>query len=146
MSNETPNAPKVSAINKATQKQNQHTGRLLANELQKYLLGFDFHTRLTKRDRVTLWLTIAANLELKVTRFDAEWIGDHCFNSTISEITKVDQIIVDRIPTKRATRFGKSTNCKEYWLQGRALEAALIQCNCVLKTKSKWQESLVASR
>ena len=146
MSNETPNASSVAAIRRATPAQNRHTGRLLSNELRRYLSGFDFHTQLTKRERVTIWLTIAANHELKVTRFDAEWIGDHCFNSTISEITNIDRIIVDRIPTKRPTRFGKSADCKEYWLQERALEAALIQSNCVIAIKSKRQESQVTSR
>jgi hypothetical protein len=141
MSGNTINTPTVSAISKATSQHNNDTGRLLANELAKYLSGFDFHTRLTKREREILWLTIAADLELKVTRFDAERIGDHCFNSTISEITNIDHIIVDRIPTKRPTRFG-STDCKEYWLQGRALEAALIQCECVLTVKSKQEDSM----
>ena len=146
MSSETTNVPTMSAINKATPKRKQHTGKLLANELVKYLSEFDFHARLTKRERVIFWLMIAANLKLKVTRFDAEWIGDHCFNSTISEITNIDHIIVDRIPAKRPTGFGTSTDCKEYWLQGQALEAATLHCNRVLTVKSNLKKSKAAKR
>ena len=145
MNDETTNTPTESAISKATSQGGHNTGRLLANELEKQLSGLDLHTQLTKRERVMLWLTIAADLDLKVTRFDAEWIGDHCFNSTISEITNIDHIIVDRIPTKRPTRFGKSTDCNEYWLQGRALEAALIRRSRVLSMKSTWHVSQAVS-
>lgn len=130
-------APYVSpAIGNSSSVDHSHTGRLLSVELEKRLSEFNLDTALTKRERVTLWLTIAADLTIKVTRFDAEWIGDHCFNSTVSDITSVDHIIVDRIPTKRPTRFGKATDCKEYWLQGKSLEAAIARCNHVLKAKS----------
>jgi len=53
MSDETTNTPTVPAINKATSQQH-HTGRLLAGELEKHLSGFDFHIRLSKRERVIL--------------------------------------------------------------------------------------------
>jgi len=51
----------------------------------------------------------------RVTRFDAEIVGDHCLNSTISALRKYG-VDIERRQTTRPTRFGKDARCCEYWL------------------------------
>lgn len=70
----------------------------------------------TKREVVLAWLIDQSVKGEIVTRFDAERIGDHCLNTTISEIDRIDGVRVRRSPTKRPTRFGKPTDCHEYWI------------------------------
>ena len=72
--------------------------------------------KLKKRERILAWLICASKLGHKVTRFDAEWVGDHCFNTTISEIFLIDGIRVEREQTKVPNRFGGFSDCKQYWL------------------------------
>ena len=74
-------------------------------------------TELTKRKLVIAWLICSSENGCKITRFDAEMIGDHCLNTSISEIGRLEGIKVSRNDTKRPTRFGKPTDCKEYWLE-----------------------------
>ena len=59
-----------------------------------------------------------------MTRFDAEHLGDHTFNTTISEIHLKDGIPVTRTETKRPTCFGIDVNCKEYWLDPSNIQVA----------------------
>lgn len=78
----------------------------------------------SKRRRIIAALICASRNGWKLTRFDTEHIGDHCLNTTVSEISLVDNILVARRETKRPTRFGKDTNCKEYWLDDTAIAQA----------------------
>ena len=102
----------------------EYTGQFLAGQLQKAISDVVFLKSLTKRARVILWMLIAAKHNRTITRFDAEYIGEHCLNTTVSVITSKDRIIVNRRETKRPTRFGKPTDCKEYWFEGIATEKA----------------------
>lgn len=112
------------------------TAEILAGELQRRIAVADLHTDLLKKEQMRLWLVIASELGLKVTRFDAICVGDTIWNTTVSEFTLLDRIIVDRRPTKRPTRFGRPVDCKEYWLQGQALERAQGLCSRALAAKS----------
>ena len=54
----------------------------------------------TKREVVLAWLIDESEKGSKVTRFDAEHIGDHCFNSSVSEIERLDGVKINRRPRK----------------------------------------------
>ena len=97
--------------------------RILQETLDEYLDNFNFIKKLTKRQRLIAWLIVAKDLNCKVTRFDAEWVGCHCWNTSVSEIERYDGIKIERQDTKRTTRFGE-THCKEYWLSEDELEKA----------------------
>lgn len=73
-------------------------------------------TTTTKRQRILAWLICSSRAGHKVTRFDAEWVGDHCFNTTISELQLMEGIQVKREQTKVPNRFGGLSHCKRYWL------------------------------
>lgn len=104
----------------------EYTGQFLASQLHKTISKIDFIKPPTKRARVILWMLIAAIHNRTITRFDAEYIGEHCLNTSISVITSIDRIIVNRRETKRPTRFAKPTDCKEYWLEGMAINKAAL--------------------
>ena len=116
--------------------QGKYTGQFLATELKKRIIDIGPIKRLTKRDRVLLWLFIAAAYDRKPTRFDAEIIGDHCLPSTISAIQDLEGIAVSRQFTRRSTRFGTLVRCAEYWLHGQALEKAQRLCERRLSSES----------
>ena len=97
--------------------------RLICKSLDAYLKLHNLTTS-TKRQRVIAALICASKLGCKVTRFDAEWFGDHCLNTTVSEIGRLDGIHISRNETKRPTRFGKQTDCKEYYLNESQLHKA----------------------
>ena len=84
--------------------------------LELILRHSNYNNILTKRERVICWLIIASIDECRVTRFDAERIGDHCLNTTVSEIGRHEGIKISRAKTRRLTRFGGETYCKEYWV------------------------------
>lgn len=86
----------------------------LINAIDRYIASHDI-TITTKQQRMKVVLICASHCGWKLTRFDAERFGDHCFNSTISEISR--DVPVSRNATKRPTRYGKDTPCKEYWLE-----------------------------
>ncbi len=71
----------------------------------------------TKQETVLAWLIDESEKGFKVTRFDAEYIGDHCLNSTVSDIEHIDCVKVSRQWTKRPTRFGRPVDCSEYWIE-----------------------------
>lgn len=52
-----------------------------------------------------------------LNRFEAEHLGDHCLNSTISELRKQGHTIISS-PEEVDTRFGRKTRCKRYYLAG----------------------------
>lgn len=97
--------------------------RQISYSLDAYLKSHNITTR-TKRQRIIAALVCASKCGCKITRFDAEWFGDHCLNTTISEIGRLDGIEVSRNDTKRPTRFGKPTDCKEYYLSSSQLDKA----------------------
>jgi len=78
--------------------------------------GGNCSKRPTKREMVLAWLIDKSERGFKVTRFDAEHIGDHCLNSTVSEIEHLDGVRISRKKTKRPTRFNKAIDCNEYWI------------------------------
>jgi len=84
----------------------------------------NYSKRPTKRETVLAWLIDESERGSKVTRFDAEHIGDHCFNSTVSEIESLDSVKISRQKTKRPTRFGRLTDCNEYWISESELVIA----------------------
>jgi hypothetical protein len=55
-----------------------------------------------------------ALVETPLTRFDAEQLGDHCLNSTISGLSKQHDLELPRRWVKVPNRFGGETPCKEY--------------------------------
>ena len=55
-----------------------------------------------------------ALVETPLTRFDAEQLGDHCLNSTISGLSKQHDLELLRRWVKVPNRFGGETLCKEY--------------------------------
>jgi len=102
--------------------------------LNVYLSEFEFIRPLTKRQRVLACLAVISKQSRPITRFDVEAIGDHCLNTTISEIGRIDGIKVERRDVKRPTRFGKDTDCKEYWLESKQIgQAENILVNLTLR-------------
>ena len=63
----------------------------------------------TKNDTI-----MNALVEQPLTRFDAEQLGDHCLNSTISGLSKQHDLELLRRWVKVPNRFGGETLCKEY--------------------------------
>ena len=55
-----------------------------------------------------------ALVETPLTRFDAEGLGDHCLNSTISALSNQHGLEFPRRWVKVPNRFGGETPCKEY--------------------------------
>ena len=55
-----------------------------------------------------------ALVETPLTRFDAEGLGDHCLNSTISALSNQHGLEFPRRWVKVPNRFGGETLCKEY--------------------------------
>lgn len=76
----------------------------------------NYSKRPTKRETVLAWLIEQSKQGKRVTRFDAEKVGDHVFNSTVSDIERTDGIKVERQATKRPTQFGTDVVCNEYWI------------------------------
>ncbi len=107
-----------------TDRNPDYTAQFLERKLGFVLSRLVFRKKLTKRPRVVLWLVIAAKHNRTVTRFDSVYIGDHCLNTTISQITSRDRIILNRRDTKHPTRFGAPTECNEYWLEGVPVKTA----------------------
>lgn len=85
----------------------------------------------TKRETVLAWLIDESERGSKVTRFDAEYIGDHVLNTSVSDIERLDGVTINRQPTKRPTRFGKPVDCYEYWIA----ESELMNARKALTTK-----------
>lgn len=86
--------------------------------------GANYSKSATKRETVLAWLIDESERGNKVTRFDAEHIGDHCLNTSVSEIERLDGVRISRQTTKRPTRFGKPTDCNEYWISDADLNNA----------------------
>jgi|TARA_B110000003_G_C16129407_1_gene331099 hypothetical protein len=57
---------------------------------------------------------MVALVEGSLTRFDAEGLGDHCLNSTISALSSQHGLEFPRRWVKVPNRFGGETLCKEY--------------------------------
>jgi len=55
-----------------------------------------------------------ALVETPLTRFDAEGLGDHCLNSTISGLSTQHGLEFPRRWVKVPNRFGGETLCKQY--------------------------------
>ena len=53
-------------------------------------------------------------VDTPLTRFDAEGLGDHCLNSTISALSSQHGLEFPRKWVKVPNRFGGETPCKEY--------------------------------
>jgi hypothetical protein len=51
-----------------------------------------------------------------LNKFEAERLGDHCLNTTISNIFIKYQITAQRKNEKVKTRFGSYATVKRYWL------------------------------
>ena len=97
--------------------------RVLAGQLDNLLSQHKFYNQPTKRTRMIAWIMLASNQDIKVARFDAEFAGCHCWNTTASEIQRYDGIKVERQETKHTIRFG-TTYCKEYWLNSSEISKA----------------------
>jgi hypothetical protein len=59
----------------------------------------------------------------RLTRFDAERLGEHALNSTVAFIGSIG-ITVSREPWKLQGRFG-AIHCKRYWLEPEQRQRAL---------------------
>tara|TARA_B110000263_G_C15040557_1_gene388361 strand:- start:99 stop:416 length:318 start_codon:yes stop_codon:yes gene_type:complete len=53
---------------------------------------------------------------LSLNRFEAEGLGDHCLNSTISTLVNILGLEVPRKWEIVPNRFGGTTRVKRYWL------------------------------
>jgi hypothetical protein len=59
----------------------------------------------------------------QLTRFDVEPHGDHCFNTSVSVISKKG-VEISRKPIVIDGRFGRF-RCRLYWLEAEQIECAL---------------------
>lgn len=96
--------------------------RQLKTKLEVYLSEHGLNLP-TKRGRMIAWLVVCSGVRRKVTRFDAEWVSDHCWNTTVSEIQRIDGIEVKRKQVKVPSKFGL-VDCKAYWLDGAGIKKA----------------------
>lgn len=60
----------------------------------------------------------------KLNRFQAEALGCHVLNTTISDLQKRHEILFQRRFVKVPNRFGGKTQVMEYWLDSENLEKA----------------------
>ena len=119
-----------------SKSQANHNAKLLKQELLKRINSAKLEKQLLKKDRMLLWLVIASELGIKVTRFDALKVNDTIWNTTVSELSAINHLIIDRQPTQRHTSQWGLTSCHLYWLQGDALKAAQTRCESLLAAKS----------
>lgn len=62
--------------------------------------------------------TILAELRQRsLNRFEAERLGDHCLNSTISEL-RAEGYVIHAYAEQVQTRFGRNVRVKRYFLIG----------------------------
>ena len=80
-------------------------------EAQAITCGTNNNNGEEKWRRILRLLTSGA----KLTRFDVEKYGDHCFNTSVSVIGKKG-ISISREPIVVTGRFG-TFRCKRYWLE-----------------------------
>lgn len=59
-----------------------------------------------------------------LNRFEAEVIGCHCLNTTISALKNTHGVIVSSDWEKVPNRFSGTTRCKRYWVSTSSLESA----------------------
>ena len=93
--------------------------RANGSESQSKTSGIDaskVSKKLTKRQYVLKWLINESLEGQRITRFDAARIGDSCWNTTASELSRYDGIVIYRESTKRPTRFGRPVDCFQYWI------------------------------
>ncbi len=55
---------------------------------------------------------------IRLHRFDAEKLGDHCLHTTVSDLQIRHFIRFSREWIKVPNRFGSKTRVKSYWLEG----------------------------
>lgn len=60
----------------------------------------------------------------RLQRFQAEMLGDHVLNSTVSDLQLRYGLYFSRKWTKVPNRFGKTTCVMSYWLEGKDLAGA----------------------
>ena len=70
-------------------------------------------------------ILFALALGMRLTRFTAEHLRDHCLNTTISEIGRYDGIIVSRKGISFFNSAGHKVHCNLYWLESQQQEKAL---------------------
>ena len=76
-----------------------------------------------KSKRHTILFALARGMRL--TRFTAEHLRDHCLNTTISEIGRHDGIIVSRKDISFFNSVGHKVHCCLYWLEPDQQQKAL---------------------
>ena len=74
----------------------------------------------TKIERILKALTNPKGLN----RFQAEVLGCHCLNSTVSALQNTHGVIVSSDWEKVPNRFGSNARCKRYWVSTSSLERA----------------------
>ncbi len=89
-----------------------------------------------KRETVLDWMIEQSEQGNKVTRFDAELVGDHCFNTTVSEISRLDGVRISRESTTRPTRFKRLVTCNEYWIEKDDLAVARRALEVIRKRRA----------
>lgn len=62
---------------------------------------------------------------LRLHRYQAERLGDHCLPSTISTFANTHGLIFHRRMVKVPNRFGTKTSVKQYWLADESKDAAM---------------------
>ncbi|HCA6586550.1 TPA: hypothetical protein MXV30_005442 [Pseudomonas aeruginosa] len=73
-----------------------------------------------KITRILAYLLTGASLN----RFEAEKLGDHCLNSTISTLANKHGLSIGRQPEKVPNRWGKSCTVTRYSLSPSEVELA----------------------
>ncbi|WP_339641339.1 hypothetical protein [uncultured Porticoccus sp.] len=61
---------------------------------------------------------------VRLHRFKAEPLGDHCLPTTIADLQQRHGLLFDRVTVKVRNRFGGETRVTEYWLSGDYLKRA----------------------
>jgi hypothetical protein len=93
----------------------------------------------TKIERV-----LEALIQKPMTRFDAEIIGCHCLNSSISSLQNQYVLNVARRPVTRSGRFGV-IHCNEYWISTGERERAYRLLNYFRKKRGAQSVEVLAA-
>ena len=72
----------------------------------------------------------------RLHRFQAERLGDHTLNSTISDIQKRHRVYFQRNRIRVKNRFGSETSVMQYWLDDSGQERAKL---LLIETKKSTQ-------
>jgi hypothetical protein len=82
------------------------------------------HTREVSPNTKVFKMLTAFSKGSSLHRFQAEILGDHVLNTTISDLTKTHNLTFSKEWIEVPTRFNCTVRVKRYWLEGDELERA----------------------